>query len=93
MQKMYADFKGGFIHVLAGIHPNRPGNDSGLVLDTVLLSRIKEEVVAVAVEGFVEKVFAVDGQCGEDQAGALWRKIDHGRGYQARKRYAGVHIL
>ena len=61
VQKMYADFKGRFIHVFTGIHPNRPGSDYRLFIETITTFGIKEKVVVVTVEGFVEKVVSVDG--------------------------------
>lgn len=90
---MYADFKGRFMIVFAGIHPNRLGSYCTFILDTISTFGIKEKVVAVTVKGFVEKVLATNGQIGEDQAGTFWRKIDYGRGCQTRKWAAGMHIL
>jgi hypothetical protein len=93
LQKMYAYFKGRFIHMFTGIHPDWLGSDCELVFSSVYIFWVKKEVVAVTVKGVKEKVLAIDGQSGEEQTGALWRKIDYGRGCQTRKRYAGVLIL
>jgi len=79
--------------VFTGIHPDWPGCDCGLIFDAISAFEVKAQVETVTVQGCVEKVFAVDDQIREDQAGTLWRKIDYGCGEQTRKRYAGMHIL
>jgi hypothetical protein len=61
MQELYANFKCRFVHVVTGIHPDWPGSDCRIVLDTISALKVKEQVVAIAVQGSVEKVFTVDG--------------------------------
>ncbi len=92
-QKAYTDFEGRFVLIFAGIHPYRLGNDHSFIVVARLLFGIKNEPMAVAIEGRKEKVLAVDSQIGKDQAGSFGRKINDGSGQLARKRHVGLDIL
>jgi hypothetical protein len=92
VQKAYAYFKGRFVLIETGIHPNGLGRDGKLITVLFLLFGKEDKGVIITMQSVEEEMFTVDSYFRHNQAGAFRRKIDDGGRYHSWERFLGAHV-